>query len=332
LEILLNFDIVGGNLELLGNDWGEVERFLERYSFDGLELMINQPQRLGQVSLPSKHMVKGVHFPFWMGWLAIWRGELDGLIQECGGEENVVQYFGGLTPETMISTYRRCAELAEQLEAKYMVIHADHVSIKGVLTSQFVEEDAGVLRATADLTNAALDGRADQIDVLFENSWWPGLRLNDASATKEFLELITPTKRGLVLDTGHLTNSNPGLKDEAEALVFIEGILDGLGDVAQDIRVVHLQKSLPGEAKLSLKLEALAELQQANTFEEKFEVARKYAHTIDEHRAFREQPIKHLIDRINPDYLTYEFIASSREELMDFVLSQHKCMGIELPR
>jgi len=332
LQLLLNFGIAGGNLELLGNDWEEVERFLERYSFDGIELMINQPQRLGDVPLPPKEIVKGIHFPFWMGWLAMWRGQFDKLVQECGSEDNVIRYFGGNSPDIMISTYRRCADLAEKLEAKYVVIHADHVYVEEAFTFEFFQEDMDVLTATAEFTNAALDGKAKNMDILFENSWWPGLRLNDSAVTREFLGLLTHPRRGLVLDTGHLMNSNLELEDEAGAVRFIEAVLDSLGDLVQDIRVVHLQKSLPGRKPLSRQLQAMTALRQAATFDDIYEVARKYAHTIDQHRAFCEQPIKHLIARINPEYLTYEFIASSKEELVDFVLNQHKCVGVELPR
>jgi len=73
LEILLNFPTKGGNLALLGNDWGEVERFLAEYGFDGIELMIKEGRPTSKVSLPPKHMVRGVHFPFWMAWLPLWR-------------------------------------------------------------------------------------------------------------------------------------------------------------------------------------------------------------------------------------------------------------------
>jgi len=127
-------------------------------------------------------------------------------------------------------------------------------------------------------------------------------------------------------------NSNPQLVNEAEALKFVEKTLDELGDLVKDIRVVHLQKSLTRRTGLATGLKALADFQRASTYEEKYDVAYEYALSIDEHHAFCDQPLGRIVKRIKPDYLTYEFIARSKDELIDFILSQHKCVGIELPR
>lgn len=332
MKLLLNFPSLGGNLELLGNNWGKVGEFLAEYGFDGIEYMIKESQPTEDINLPPKDMVKGVHFPFWMSWLLFWRGEWDKLSEQFGSEENALKYFAGRTPDSMVNTYRWCADLARQLEADYLVIHADHVYLEEAFTFRFVQQDIDVLKAAAEFANAALNGAETNIEVLFENSWWPGLRFNDASTTREFLGLLNQPRKGFVLDTGHLMNSNPDLTDEAEALEFIEETLEQLGDLVQDIRVVHLQKSLAGQGNLGPRLKALADFRQATTFEQKFNVAYEYALSIDKHHAFCDESVKGIIERIKPDYLTYEFIAHSKDELTDFILSQHKCVGIELPR
>ena len=332
MKILLNFPSFGGNLELVGNDWEAVENFLAEYGFDGIEYMIKESQPADNIILPPKHLVKGVHFPFWISWLLFWRGEWGKLEQQLGGEENAIRYFGGRTPDAMVGTYRWCADVARQLEADYVVIHADHVYFEEALTFDFIQRDSDVLRAAAEFANASLDGTESEIEVLFENSWWPGLRLNDASIVSEFLDSLKQPRRGLVLDTGHLMNSNPRLTTEKEALEFIEETLDALGDLVQDIRVIHLQKSLTRHKILAPRLKALAGFQRATTYEEKYSVAYEYALSIDEHHAFSDQSVADIIERIKPDYLTYEFIAHSKDELIEFILSQHRCVGIELPR
>jgi len=332
LKILLNFPSVGGNLELLGNSWGAVEEFVGEYGFDGIEYMIKESQPTQDINLPPKGLVKGVHFPFWMSWLLFWRGDWKKLEQQIGGRENAIRYFGGDTRDSMVRTHQWCAELAGRLEADYVVLHADHVFLEEAFTFQFVQQDADVLKATAEFANASLNGTGSEVNVLFENSWWPGLRFNDASVTRGFLDSLRQPRKGFVLDTGHLMNSNPQLVNEAEALKFVEKTLDELGDLVKDIRVVHLQKSLTRRTGLATGLKALADFQRASTYEEKYDVAYEYALSIDEHHAFCDQPLGRIVKRIKPDYLTYEFIARSKDELIDFILSQHKCVGIELPR
>ena len=47
---------------------------------------------------------------------------------------------------------------------------------------------------------------------------------------------------------------------------------------------------------------------------------------MDQHKPFTCAGVRELIKRIDPDYLTYEFISNNREEHMELLLQQRQAL------
>jgi hypothetical protein len=55
-----------------------------------------------------------------------------------------------------------------------------------LFTYDFHYSDEKVLKTMARAFNKLADAIPDQVTVLFENLWWPGLRLTDPEAVAKF--------------------------------------------------------------------------------------------------------------------------------------------------
>jgi sugar phosphate isomerase/epimerase len=79
----------------------------------------------------------------------------------------------------------------------------------------------------AEVVNAATAGTAYDGLILFENLWWPGsFRLDSPEEYDYLLQRIDYPRCGIALDTGHLLNKNPALKDEREAADYLLRCID----------------------------------------------------------------------------------------------------------
>ncbi|WP_231035110.1 sugar phosphate isomerase/epimerase [Pectinatus frisingensis] len=82
--------------------------------------------------------------------------------------------------------------------------------------------------------------------VLFENLWWPGLRLLNKKTVELFFNPINRKNVGIMLDTGHLLNINDKLNSQQQAVDYIYKVILHLGSEAARIKGIHLSCSLSG--------------------------------------------------------------------------------------
>lgn len=79
-----------------------------------------------------------------------------------------------------------------------------------------------------------------------ENQWWLGFTFTEPELTARLLDGIRFPNKGIILDTGHLINSNTALRTQADGAAFLMDMLGRHGTLARMVRGVHLRYSLSG--------------------------------------------------------------------------------------
>mgnify|MGYP001327117586 FL=1 len=188
------------------------------------------------------------------------------------------------------------AALVEKPE--YLVWHVAECTLEEVFTFKFEHSDMEIVTAAAAVFNRVADEVPEDVLVLFENLWWPGLRLTDPAVVHAFFEKIKHKNVGIMLDTGHLMNTNPELQTEQDGIEYILKTVKALGEDRKLIRGLHLNCSLSGD--------------YVKTFERVFDsessnIERmKHVIKIDQHRPFTDKAVQKLLRFIKPDYVVHE--------------------------
>ena len=126
-----------------------------------------------------------------------------------------------------------------------------------------------------------------------------------------------------MLDTGHLMHTDLELNSQEEAVSYIHRCLDQHGELCDHIRGIHLNQSLTGAYRKQL-MENLPELSE--DYNERMEKIYTCVFRMDQHKPFTCAGVRELIKRIDPDYLTYEFISNNREEHMELLRQQRQAL------
>lgn len=294
----------------------DLDRFADREAllklmrgFDGVELMCFEEDTRGIV---PKERVTGLHMKCLTYWLDFWEGNLDACVRELDSMENVRRMYGGDTREALLAHYRRDLESAKKYGAEYVVFHVTDANIPETMRCRFHRTDAEVIDAACELLNQLFDGVTDGPALLMENLWEPGLTMTDPEMTARLLDGVRYANKGIMLDTGHLMHTNTALKNQAQALSYIHEMLDRHGPLCKAIRGVHLQQSITGRymrkvAKNPPELAADYEGRSYQLFE--------YVFKVDQHKPFTCAGVPELIERIAPQYLTFEFISNDLPQL-----------------
>lgn len=113
-----------------------------------------------------------------------------------------------------------------------------------------------------------------------------------------YIALLRDKNVGIMLDTGHLMNTNPELQTEEDGIEYILKTVKALGEDRKLIRGLHLNCSLSGD--------------YVKTFERVFDsessnIERmKHVIKIDQHRPFTDKAVQKLLRFIKPDYVVHE--------------------------
>lgn len=278
----------------------DLRTFYKEHGCDGLEVMPlpYSTKEHPEIMLPSEEcpliepdMVTGVHCWCLGDWMEKDRGEL-------------------------IEHYRRDLAYAQKMNAEYVVFHVVQVTDEEGYTYQMKHSDREVIEAAASFINELLDGQSYDFWFLMENLWWPGLTFLNAEESRLLLELVHYKKKGFMLDTGHFLHTDLDLKTQEEGIGYLHQMLDAHEDLIPYIRGVHLNQSLTGDyVKEWLKdPEKLT-----GTPEDRFRKIYEHIFQIDRHEPFTVPETKKLVERIDPQYVTYEYITRSREELREYL-------------
>ncbi|MFR8073975.1 MAG: hypothetical protein ACLU6H_04555 [Lachnospiraceae bacterium] len=287
MKITMNFSLEADDLGRY-TDSTDLRRFYQSFGLSGLELM---PLGEDPAHLVEKDMIVGVHLRCITDWM-------------------------DLDKDMLIEHYRKDLEYARLINAGYVVFHVTQVGFAESLVYAMKHTDAEVVDAAAAFINELLDGHDYPFWFLMENLWWPGLNMLDARITERLLAQVHYAKKGLMLDTGHFMNSNYELETPADALAYLHQMLDEHEALLPMIRGIHLNQSLSGHYMKDYRKHPLipktdpTEL-ATQTFLHIFQV--------DQHRPFVALGVRELVSRIDPDYVTLEYITRNRKEHAQFL-------------
>ena len=303
---------------ILQNDADAVPAIVREHGLDGIEFMICGPW--DRVMHPPQY-IKGVHLLFWPCWLDFWQGNREILLAELGSEENIRAYYGSADVGGWLEAWRENLRQAALCSPQYVVFHVAHNRTSEMYRREFSASDEDVIRATIDLVNEIASALPEGCRLLFENLWWPGLTFQKPELAALLLEQVSYPDTGFMLDTGHLMNTNPDLRSEADAAAYVEKICRDLGELGKRIYGVHLHQSLSGAYTREMMRRHAGEHRPLS-----WEEAMDYVAHVDLHHPFQTDAARRILDTIRPDYLVHEFQHRSRDDLENKLRIQQRVL------
>jgi sugar phosphate isomerase/epimerase len=288
-------------------DNADLKQAYRRFGLDGVEVMEGSEK---SQNIILKDDVVGVHLTFFPCWVRLWRGDEEAILEEYGSWEVCRQVYGGDSGEALLGAYEKNLAFANELSPEYLVFHVSDSSTKESVTRRYRYTDDEVIDASIELINRITPGIQGEPLLLFENLWWPGLRLTRPETTLRFLQGVDYKNKGIMLDTGHLLHTNTALGTLDEALAYIHGTLDRYDDISF-IKGIHLHQSLSGEYVERILKDPFP---VAEDYFERFGNIHLHIYQIDRHEPFLHPGVGDLVRRIDPRYLVLEQISNNREE------------------
>ena len=296
----MNFPLSKYCLQAFG-DWETLLGRVKALGLDGLEVIADTDDLAGDV---PPEAVTGYHMTFFPDWVDFWRQDRAALERKFGSLEFARSFYRCDGPEDLLRLFREDLALGVRLGAPYMVFHVTDVSLEEGYTYRWEHTDREVTDASLELINELLRGVEPTFDFLVENQWWPGLRFTEPEETEYLLSRIDYPRTGIMLDTGHLMNTNWKLRSQKEGIRYILDMIDRHGALSERIRGLHFHQSLSG----SYCRKTVGETPADFPLPYYDEFARNYGHIlqIDRHRPWTEPECTRILDRVQPRYLTHE--------------------------
>jgi sugar phosphate isomerase/epimerase len=320
---LFNFSVYTTHIGLYDGDWSAVADFAARQGFDGIELLI------GAEPVPElpPGLVRGVHLPYWIRWLEIWR---DGLAAAIPADERQFLADGARDAAHMVALQRELWCRAAALHPRYAVFHVSHVTMEEAFTRDYAFSAEEVVSATIDLLNATaatFPGGEPPVRLWLENLWWPGLTFTDPPLAEWLVAELRFANWAFVLDTGHLINTDPVIADEDAAVDLVLARLARLSPrVRARIEGLHLNLSLSGAYQRKSQAAGIPAGFDALPFAERYTLARDHVAEIDQHRPFTTSRCREIIDAVRPAVVTHELLMRTRAELERNLTVQYRAL------
>ena len=315
----VNFPLCGDILVEYGGASG-LRQELQALKLDGVEGI------WGGTDVPadfSKDLLTGYHLTFFPDWLDFYRDDKGALEEKFGSPDAAYRFYGGRGPETLLALYREDLARARGLGARYVVFHVSDVSIEECYTYRWLHTDEEVIDASVEIINLLLKDMPPDFDFLVENQWWPGLTFTEPEKTARLLDGISYARKGILLDTGHLMNTNPRIASQAEGIAYIREMLRRHGDMGRMIRGVHLHQSVSGRYVRG-HTGTLPPLPE--DYVQRFTASYLHILQIDRHRPWTNPAVSALLEEIDPLYVTHELSARTRQERFRAVRRQTKTL------
>lgn len=274
---------------------------------DGLELLTGY----SEPDPCFRGLTASVHLPYAPDWLAAWEDRpLD------MPEEDSLYHMYGRSRGELVSNVARSIELASSLSPAYGVFHACNADTPELFRRRYSRDDAYVVRALCEAANevaARMPGGEPPFRILFENLWWPGLRLVDESGYRILERGLEFDNWGICVDTGHLMSCLP-TESEADGIERLTAIFEGYSSGLVDrVEAMHFHWSASGAYRASFEERGMDA--PAPEF-----VADANAHVmrIDRHLPFSDPRCARLVELLSPSYVTHELPGNDVGVLEDF--------------
>lgn len=284
------------------------------HGLDGIELLTGyEPVN---VSFFSQSM--SVHLPYAVDWYAAWTGVRE--VPDNISDEDVRYIFYGRDKEDITNNLKLAIENASAVGPAYAVLHACNANLNEMLEYGYSDDDEKILSVFIDMVNAVVSsfpGGEPPFRILFENLWWPGLRMLDDRGFRLIEEKIEFENWGLCLDTGHLLISTKRSREELSSIRMLEGIFEKYPeDMMDKIITMHFHQNTSADFMRSYARDS--KYTEMDVME-RLDAAYEYIFGMDEHRPFTMKEAVGLVDIIRPEYVTHEMGApETGARIMDF--------------
>lgn len=316
----INFPLYSGSF-CEYQSWDDLRDEIHALKCDGLEgiwggedIPVDFPQEL----------IVGYHLTFWSDWLDFYREDWPALKKKFGSLGAARSFYGGWGAETLLKQYRADLERAKALGARYVVFHVSDNSLEECYTYRWLHSDEEIIDAAVEVINLLLGSEEQPFDFLVENQWWPGFTFTEPEHTARLLDGIQYPRKGILLDTGHLMNTNLELRTQADGAAYIQEMLNRHGSLSNMIRGVHLHQSLSGEYVKRNTGCLPSSLPQ--DYVEAFGTCYGHVLQIDQHKPWTDAAILPVLERISPEYLTHELSVSDRAQRVQIVRQQRSLL------
>lgn len=295
------------------------------HGFDGLELSYYGEDPRGHIT-PDR--VLGLHMGYFYTFVDFWNGDIDKALENFVTMDDLVAFYGGTTRDCIVERFKRELEIAHRYGVEYLVYHVSDAFIEESMVRRHHHGDEEVVRVTCEILNEVFDDPADDgFILLLENLWQPGLNFTNPDSPRALLEGINHKNIGFMLDTGHLMHTSLDLRTQEEGLEYIHRVLDGLGDdIIAKIRGMHLHQSVTSDI-MRETMENPPEL--APTYEGRIWQLFEYVFSVDRHLPFTAPGVADLVKRIDPEYLTFEFITDGIETHRRYLAEQRRALCLD---
>ena len=276
---------------------------------DGLELLTGY----FETDISQWQDAVSVHLPYVVDWYSVWKGRLN--IPDDMSDESVLFFSYGRDRQSIIDSVRRGIEFAVPFRPAYGIIHAGSANIDELLSERYSDSDEEVLCAFAEIVNEAVKGfpgGEPPFRLMFENQWWPGLRMLDGKNYETLRDRVEFDNWGLCLDTGHLLVTTQQSRDELQAIDLLSGIFEGYPKEMLDaIGVIHLHVNT--SAGYIRNFDAPDNFGDMS-INERLNLGYGFVSGMDQHRPFSVKEVRRITDILRPDYVTHEMGAPDPEQ------------------
>ena len=296
----MNFPLSTYSLQPYGS-WEALRETVKDLGLDGLEVIADPDNLADDIPLD---LVTGHHMTFYVDWLDFWRQDESALMRKFGSRDTVREVYRGTKPEDLLRHFREDLALGVRLKAPYMVFHVSDVSLEEGYTYRWLHTDREVLDGAIEFINLLLDGVEPSFDFLMENQWWPGFTFTDPEKTEYLLSHINYPRVGIMLDTGHLMNTNWKIRSQWDGIQYILDMIEKHGALSESIFGLHFHQSVSGD----YCRKTVGTLPENFPLDYNDEFSRNYGHIlqIDRHRPWTDERCARIPDRVQPKYLTHE--------------------------
>ncbi len=231
--------------------------------------------------------------------------------------DSVLFFSYGRDRESIVRNVREGIVCAAPLDPAYGIIHAGSANIRELFCETYSDKDDDVLRAFAEIVNEAVSvfpGGEPPFKLMFENQWWPGLRMLDGSNYRTLCDRIEFENWGLCLDTGHLMVTTQEAENELQSIDLLLDIFERYPkDMIDDISVIHLHRNESAGYIRGYDAPKDADRMSINDI---LNIGYGYVTGMDQHRPFTKKDVRRITDFLAPDFVTHEMGApdvSARE-------------------
>ena len=323
MKKLLSFIASDNYLDQVEGGWNGVEEILKKYKLDGIETMTGgfyNPENIEGVK------AIGHHFLYFPSWIHMWLEDKEELIKEFDSLEKAIEIYGGWGRQRLIDFYREEFLDSIKLGAEYMVFHVAHVGLNEVFSDNFKYGNKEVLKHTIDLLNEVFKGLEGGPILLLENLWWPGMNLLDEQETNNFFEKINYPNKGIMLDISHFSLTNKNIENYIDLKEYMEKLILNSFLLKKYIRGIHLNSTFPNFYRKN----KLKENQKKNFLTkdrmDRYKIIIDHITNLDSHQIYDHRSINYFLDKLNIEYLIYEFKWENIDKLLENLEIQNKVL------